>query len=262
MPIPILNSLKNELERLYIAGSSLARNDPRISKYIPGLNQLGERAPVFKSLAERLSALTQNEASPESLMDAGNMLFSLIYSQGRSDNGLKTTPFDYSPTPLAISNIRFSELDKVLSSIKPKANNCFEKLEDLCLHERHKDPRLYMLYVTCVKQGNTRTADTAGRIIQSLGSSIIPVIWGELDINGGAGDARLFNILYGKLGRDILPLSERVLVEGSADVISAALYTLGDDEKYTEILKNYSNDRRKIVREAAEKALSNRKGFK
>ena len=259
MSLPILNDLKNELERLYIAGSALADNDPRVKKHIPGLIKLGERAPVFKNLADRLTALTQSAASSENLLEAGSMLFSLIYSQGRSDDGAGNEPIEYGAAPLIVNNIGFLELNDLLASIKPKSYNCHEKLEELYSNNRHRDPRLYKTYVMCVKQGNPQTADIAGRlIIPSLGPSVIPVIRSELNIKGGEGDARLYSVLSGLLGKDILPLSERVLEEGSQEVLAAALYTLRVDGKYNDILNKYAKDRRGIIREAAERALADR----
>jgi len=256
MALPILNDLKDELERLYIAGSTLAKDDPRIKKYIPGLNKLGERAPVFRSLSDRLTALTQNEASPENLMEAGSILFSLIYSQAKSDNGSEVKAVVYSESPLPITRLSLSEINAILASIKPRSIYCEEKLKELYLQGYHRDPRLFGTFVMCVKQGNAQVIDAARRIILSLNESIVPIMENELDIKGGAGDAKLFRVLYEKLGDEILPLSERILAEGSQDVLAVALETLGNNEKYKEILKNYAKDRRKDIKEAAKKALS------
>jgi len=112
MALPLLNDLRNELERLYIAGSALALDDPRVKRHLPALQKLGERAPVFRNLADRLAALTETEASPENLMEAGTMLYSILYSQGRTDNGCTLKPFAYSETPLAITQTRFSQRDR------------------------------------------------------------------------------------------------------------------------------------------------------
>jgi len=271
MLAPILSNLKDELERVYISGSTMARNDPRLKKHIPGLIKLGERAPVFNNLANKLTALTQDESTPESLMEAGSIIFSLIYSQGRVDNEVEIRPMEYETTPLAVTRTGYFELNDLMLTIKPKAFNTPEKLINLYEQNRHNDPRLYKTYIKCVKLGNTSTgvydesgkfhdappADIAGKlIIPSLGSAIIPIIKNELNIKGGAGDARLFLVLYSKLGKDILPLSEQVLEEGSTEVLAAALHTLAEDEKYTEILEKYTKDRRKLVKEAAAKALS------
>jgi len=274
MLAPILSNLKNELERVYISGSTMARNDPRLKKHIPGLIKLGERAPVFNNLANKLTALTQDDSTPESLMEAGSIIFSLIYSQGKTDNDAETRPIEYETIPLAVTRTGFFELNNLMLSIKPKAFNTPEILLNLYEQNRHHDPRLYKSFVKCVKTGNTKTGvydesgnfrevpttDIAGKlIIPSLGPSIIPVIKNELDVKGGAGDARLFLVLYSKIGKDILPLSEQVLEEGSTEVLAAALHTLAEDEKYTEILEKYTKDRRKLVKEAAAKALSNMK---
>jgi len=255
MALTILNDLKNEIERLYIAGSALAADDPRVKKHIPALNKLGERVPVFKNLADRLTALTQAGASPENLMEAGLILFSVIYSQARSDTGSEVSVFMCQNEPLPVSRLHASEINDILTSVKPRANNCHEKLEFLYLHDHYKDPRLYITFIMCVKQGNEEAAETARQILLSSHNAVIPIIERELDIKGGHGDARLFSILAEKMGKAVLPLSERILSEGSPDVLAAALPTLGGDDKYTKVLNTYAKDRRKIVKEAAEKAL-------
>ncbi|MDR2105191.1 MAG: hypothetical protein LBP51_05490, partial [Deferribacteraceae bacterium] len=62
MAIPVLNELSNELTRIYVAGSPLAKGDPRLSKYIPVLKKLGEKAAVFNSLSERIDALVNGSS--------------------------------------------------------------------------------------------------------------------------------------------------------------------------------------------------------
>jgi hypothetical protein len=57
MALAILIELSEEITRLYIAGSALSVTDPRLKKYIPQLQKLAEKAPVFKALEEKLSSL-------------------------------------------------------------------------------------------------------------------------------------------------------------------------------------------------------------
>ena len=47
-----LYDLQQELNRLFIAGSKFAKNDPRLQKHVPILKKLGEKAPVFNKLAQ------------------------------------------------------------------------------------------------------------------------------------------------------------------------------------------------------------------
>ena len=51
-----LYDLQQELNRLFIAGSKFAKNDPRLQKHIPILKKLGEKAPVFNKLAQEVEA--------------------------------------------------------------------------------------------------------------------------------------------------------------------------------------------------------------
>lgn len=85
MSTTLLQELQGELRRLYIAGSDLAAEDFRLKRLEPKLAQLGERAPVFKKLAEGVAALTgpsDPEARAVRLQDVSLLLNSVLSTQG------------------------------------------------------------------------------------------------------------------------------------------------------------------------------------
>ncbi len=79
----ILIQLKEELGRLYIAGSKNAVNDPRIKKYVEPLEKLGEKSKVFASLKDNIETLVNGtEAhSYSNLTKVYTLLSSILLTQ-------------------------------------------------------------------------------------------------------------------------------------------------------------------------------------
>lgn len=94
MRIQALYDLQQEIDRLYIAGSKFAKDDPRLAKQLPVLNKLGEKAPVFKKLAQNVEELIQSNAlkSSEKLLDTGGLLYSVLYTQGEMPKKMLNNP--------------------------------------------------------------------------------------------------------------------------------------------------------------------------
>jgi hypothetical protein len=100
----ILDELKIEIDRLIIAGSRFAIDDPRIKKFIPTFEKLGEKSPVMKKIAVLLIELagTNPDESPDVLMKTGTFLYSVIYTQGVSVPADMTVGTDTSPTNMTV----------------------------------------------------------------------------------------------------------------------------------------------------------------
>jgi len=79
-----LYDLQQELNRLFIAGSKFAKNDPRLQKHVPILKKLGEKAPVFNKLAQEVEVLLQVESTQacrKTIECFYFTLFSALYSR-------------------------------------------------------------------------------------------------------------------------------------------------------------------------------------
>lgn len=261
MGIPILNELSAELSRLYIAGSSLAKGDPRVIKFIAPLQKLGEKAPVFGALADRLSALTSGEEkdSPQHLMEVGMLLQSVLYTQGSSDPGDETRPMEYAARPLAMVRTPYSRLSEMISVLESGAQNHTDVFRLAKQAGQHDDPRLYAAYVDAVTDNKSYISNqVAEEILPSLGEEVVPFIRERLDLSGTGTKrhGRLLRVLYAIQGEGMLSLSEQALAEGSTPVVVEALYTLADNPKYEETLLGYAKDKKGEVRQAAFAALT------
>ncbi len=265
MGIPILNELNEELKRLYVAGSSLSKGDPRVVKYIAPLKKLGEKAPVFNSLASKLTELTEGDdkKSPENLMEAGMLLYSLIYTQGRTDADEEVKELEYKDRPLSVNRIPYSSLYRLVELLTSGTQTHETEIEDLFKRNLYNDPRLYPYYCEAITENRSYISNyVAETIVPAIGKEMIPFIEEALNINGTKRDARLFKVLYSLKGKDIIPLSMKVFEEGSPLVLVEAIYSLGEDPKYEDLLLQYAKDKKKEIRQAAFAALGKMKSQK
>jgi hypothetical protein len=259
MTLSVLTELNDELSRLYVAGSALAADESRLARLVPGLRTLGENAPVFAELAERLAVLlvSDTQHSPEALMEAGLLLHSLRYTQGITELEEAAANLVYAETPLAATVIPFSRL-KVVSEIMGRRVAepvILAWIQELYAMGQHNDPRLYRAYCKVIADKGELTEFLEHTIIPAIGKPMLPFVEAQLDITGGSRNAALFRILYALKGRDILPLSEEALERGSIWVACEAILTLAEEPRYKEQLLALAQDRRNAVRKAALTAL-------
>ncbi|QQO09961.1 HEAT repeat domain-containing protein [Breznakiella homolactica] len=258
MAIPILNELNDEITRLYIAGSSLGRDDPRIKKYIPALQKLGEKAPVFNTLAERLIALTGGDgsATPEALMEAGMLLYSIRYTQGSTDTGETPGDMVYAAKPLTVARTPYSKLNELITLLTSGSQAHSDLVREIYESGLFRDPRLFAAYAAAVTDNRSFISNyIADVIIPAVGQDMVPFIEESLDIKGSKRHARLFRILYHLTGKAILPLAETALAEGASHVAVEAIHALGEDPKYEETLLSCTKDKKGDVKAAAFAAL-------
>lgn len=258
MGIPIIDEISQEITRLYIAGSPLAKGDPRISKYIPTLEKLGQKAPVFKAIAAKLSALTSGEenGSPEQLMEVGMLIYSVMYTQGKTEPEGEIAPLEFGDSPLELEKVPYSTLHQLLEILETKSQKHSKELIQAYQSGQYRDPRLYQAYCQAITDRHSFVSDfIEEQILPSIGEEMVPFIEDEMKLDGGKRDARLFKALYKIKGRDILDLSLRVLEEGSEPMIVEALYTLREDHQYEDILLRYARDKKAEIKQAAYTAL-------
>ena len=262
MAIPILNELNEEIKRLYIAGSPLAKGDPRIKKYIQPLEKLGQRAPVFAALAAKLTELTEfseegGKSSPENLMETGTLLYSVLYTQGAADAEGELLEINYAEKPLTVKKIPHSKLHPLIDVLLSGTQTHSAIPEEAFKEGYYDDPRLYPAYVKAVTPTLSYVSNfVADTIIPAIGRPLLPFLKAAFNINGDKRDARLFKIMYKIAGNEILPLSEKVMAEGSAPVIVEAIYTLCENPAYEETLLSFTKDKKAEVRQAAFSALA------
>jgi hypothetical protein len=187
MALPVLEELKQELARVYSAGSNLAKGDPRLLKYLPALAAMGQKAPVFNSLAAKLKTLCEEEEnSQENLMDLGIMLYSILYTQSASPNVSAWTEVAPGQGGLPPTSLPYSKLMGVFDGMGKRGSASLLKLDVLVKNRQHNDPRLYVAYCRAISKESTVLGNyVENEVIPTLGKPIVPFLKDELAKSDG-----------------------------------------------------------------------------
>src|SRR5438105_14876132 len=86
MSLAILTRVSDEVRRLAIAGSRVAKGDFRLRALLPALEQAGAKAPVFARVAEAAKAVTQadDQTSAYHLLELATLVGAILYTQGET----------------------------------------------------------------------------------------------------------------------------------------------------------------------------------
>lgn len=254
MKIQALNDLHNELNRLFIAGSRFAKGDPRISKYIPLLTKMGEKAPVMKRLAEKVNILVtaeQNDAA-EALVDVGAFLNSILATQGSSSLDLEETKIKGQLTKYPSTSNPYSQLRPVIEALTLVKPGRYEVIVNAHKAGQLDDFRLYEYIVAGLDDKYSELANyIQDKVIPDIDSVFIPYLLDTYDVKGGRGDASRLSLLH-KLNYDNTEILALEAVENAEQIVLVeAIHILSELKKHEKLLLTLSKDKKAAVREAA-----------
>jgi hypothetical protein len=217
MAITILRDIDNALLGVFMAGSGMAKNAEQVSCFIPALRKLGEKAPVFNALAERVETVV-NTATPEALMDAQLLLYSLRYTQGDTDPGTPATEPRYAEQPLVDVEIPYRELRQLIADLT-EANNNANPARALYEKGWHTDARFFQGLAKNAAHFRTSGSQFIREtIVPALGERIAPFIEAAFD-PAGENVGWFVQYLYERHGEAFLPRLEAILAEDAEDKI-------------------------------------------
>jgi hypothetical protein len=261
MRIQALYDLQQEINRLYIAGSKFAKNDPRLAKQLPVLNKLGEKVPVFKKLAQNIEELLQAETaeSSEKLLNTGILLYSVLYTQGEmtEENG---EPAELTPTfrlDELDTSASFLELKPVIDALTTTHQGRLAIVQDSFKQGIFNDFRTFEYLDGGLGDKYSELADYIEQtVIPSIGEKMLPFLKNNFSYEGRPEDIRRFRLLYRLKDNEIQSMI-KVILEGSAiGLQSEAVKMLADDVANEELIIRLTDDKHKPVRESAYWALA------
>ena len=261
MKIQALYDLQSEINRLFIAGSKFAKDDPRLSKHIPILNKLGEKAPVFKKLAQEIGALIKTEPSesPQKLLEISTLLYSILYTQGETsidgDTELRIPLLDVDDI---IANVPYSQLQPLIKALTTSAGGRMTVIEEGLKNNLYEDFRTWDAVNRALDDKYAELAAFAEtKIIPSTGSKITPLIKASFKADSNAqGDVRRLRILYRTGDKDIYEIVDSIIKGDSIPLTGEAVKILGDDVKNFDTVAKFADDKHKPIRESAYYALA------
>ena len=258
-----LYELQQELNRLFIAGSKFAKNDPRLQKHIPILKKLGEKAPVFNKLAQDVEELLQLDAqqSAEKLLSLSTLLYSVLYTQGTTTEDGAAVADQVPNVALADVNTQYSylQLKPVLQALTQSNSGRLETVKDAYARGIFKDSRTFGYLSFALADKYSELADYIMEVvIPASGKAMLPFLVADFKLEDKVENVRRLRLLY-KLGyAEVDGLIDKIFAESLPNLQAEAIAILSDkkDEKTEDFIITLTGDKNKTVRGAAYKALA------
>ena len=258
-----LYDLQQELNRLFIAGSKFAKNDPRLQKYIPILKKLGEKAPVFNKLAQEVEALLQAESqqSAEKLLNVSTLLYSVLYTQGVTIQAEATKALQEPNVSIADVNTTYSylQLKPVLQALTQSNSGRLEVLKDAFERGIFKDSRTFGYLSYALADKYTELADyVLQTIIPTCGQAMLPFLLSDFRLEDKTENVRRLRLLYQLKYAQMDSLTDKIFSESLPNLQAEAISIIAErkDTQTEDFIMSLTGDKNKLVREASYKALA------
>lgn len=258
-----LYDLQQELNRLFIAGSKFAKNDPRLQKYIPILKKLGEKAPVFNKLAQEVEALLQVESqqSAEKLLNVSTLLYSVLYTQGVTIQAEATKALQEPNVSIADVNTTYSylQLKPVLQALTHSNSGRLEVLKDAFERGIFKDSRTFSYLSYALADKYTELADyVLQTIIPTCGQAMLPFLLSDFRLEDRTENVRRLRLLHQLKYTEMDSLIDKVFAEDLPNLQAEAISIIAEkkDTQTEDFIMSLTGDKNKLVREASYKALA------
>ena len=258
-----LYDLQQELNRLFIAGSKFAKNDPRLQKYIPILKKLGEKAPVFNKLAQEVEVLLQVESqqSAEKLLNVSTLLYSVLYTQGVTIQAEATKALQEPNVSIADVNTTYSylQLKPVLQALTQSNSGRLEVLKDAFERGIFKDSRTFGYLSYALADKYTELADyVLQTIIPTCGQAMLPFLLSDFRLEDKTENVRRLRLLYQLKYAEMNSLTDKIFGESLPNLQAEAISIIAEkkDTQTEDFIMSLTSDKNKLVREASYKALA------
>ena len=258
-----LYDLQQELNRLFIAGSKFAKNDPRLQKHVPILKKLGEKAPVFNKLAQEVEDLLQVESTQaaEKLLGVSTLLYSVLYTQGVTVEAEATKESQIPTIQLANVNTTYSylQLKPVLQALTQSSSGRLEILQDAFERKVFDDSRTYgYLSYALADKYSELTYYVENTIIPTCGKAMLPFLIADFRLEDKNENVRRLRLLYQLGYAEISTLVDKIFSENLPNLQAEAINIIADkkDEQTEAFIISLTGDKNKAVRGAAYSALA------
>ncbi|AWB44635.1 HEAT repeat domain-containing protein [Paenibacillus sp. CAA11] len=255
----LLIELNQELRRLYIAGSDLAAEDFRLKRLLPSFQQLGERAPVFKKLAEGIDALISGGSGADSavrLQDVNLLLQSVLRTQGKGGAEGQTSDL-YNKAVNLPTSFSYRRLSPVRTALTTRGGGRHEIIVGAFREGIFQDLRLLPLAIEALNDPYVEIAEfVMTDILPSYGPALVPHLIESFNPEGGRLEARKLIVMAKSGGEEVLKLIYEAAMAGSNEVRTTAIRLLADHAEYEQVLLDLSHDKKKNIREAAYQGLA------
>lgn len=196
MNIAPVYELKSRLRAAAIAGTNLLSEDFRLKKAAEGFAPLAAASPVFAKINEMTNALLTDN-SPANLLDTITLVDSVITTLGTLDVKDEIEDLPLFEFDAEIKDIPCSKLKSLIDALTTPGSGKYEIVRDAWDNnpELFNDYRVAEPVVKALGAKYSETADLAEKIVDKIGSRILPVLKKGFDPKGGSEMMRRFNFI-------------------------------------------------------------------
>lgn len=254
MSIAVLNEVYTEVRRLAIAGSVVAPGDFRLKKLLDPLKKAGEKAPVFRRVADGVEQLIQSteKTAANALLELGTLLTSILYTQGAT--GKEGEWSDLPPSPIEMTQTQTSArvLKPLLEALTSKGSGRFEQIKSAFEQGLFNDLRLVRPAIMAIDDSYSEVRELiSDRVLPTFGRAILGELLRTYDPNGKAGHARRLKLMHRIAPDQARELVIQALESSSKEVKVIAIECLGDSDDDLNYLLEQAQAKAKDVRAAA-----------
>lgn len=266
MSIPLLRELHDDVRRLVIAGAGISVDDIRLKRVLPQLQQYGEKAPIFKRVAEVVAGVTgaQPEHAAGKLLDLAVLLHAVLHTQSTTEAAGELIAIGLPGAGAAakvtvMTNTPYRKLQPLIEALTQRGPGRLEIIRQSAEDGLFIDTRTFIPAVNALKDSYSEIADyIAEQVMPIIGVSALPILHAQFDMHGGSGDARMLTAIF-KLSEEtdeLWHILSSAAKEGALPVRMAAIALAAGLPGFEDDLLELSHDRKKEVRSAALLALS------
>lgn len=196
MNIAPIYELKSRLRAAAIAGTNLLSEDFRLKKAAEGFAPLAAASPVFAKINEMTNALLADN-SPANLLDTITLVDSVITTLGTLDVKDEIEDLPLFEFDAEIKDIPCSKLKSLIDALTTPGSGKYEIVRDAWDNnpELFNDYRVAEPVVKALGAKYSETADLAEKIVDRIGSRILPLLKKGFDPKGGSEMMRRFNFI-------------------------------------------------------------------
>lgn len=266
MSIPLLRELHDDVRRLVIAGAGISVDDIRLKRVLPQLQQYGEKAPIFKRVAEVAAGVTgaQPEHAAGKLLDLAVLLHAVLHTQSTTEAAGELIAIGLPGAGAAakvtvMTNTPYRKLQPLIEALTQRGPGRLEIIRQSAEDGLFIDTRTFIPAVNALKDSYSEIADyIAEQVMPIIGVSALPILHAQFDMHGGSGDARMLTAIF-KLSEEtdeLWPILSPAAKEGALPVRLAAIALAAGLPGFEDDLLELSHDRKKEVRSTAFLSLS------
>lgn len=260
MGIAILDQVFEEVRRLAIAGSVVSKDDFRLKKLIPALEQAGGKAPVLSKVAEAIKKVVaaEEQDSAEALLELTTLVTAILYTQGKTGASGDLEPIETTDLGIVLGTQTPARVLKpLIEALTTTGSGRLELIKEAHAKGLFNDLRLVRPSLEAMDDPHGEVANfVATKVLPIYGKGLIPWLKSSLDVNGHGGHGRRLRLLH-----SLDPVGSREFVRkaldcGSKETRIAAIECLGIDPDDLPLLLEQASAKAQEVRMAAYRALS------